>query len=231
MNESRFRCSTSVGTRIEGSTSRTSNSPISLRIRLIVAGLAASRSRRPAHSTNAGSPASAGSDARWPRGPRPSARPAGPSPHRAPRRSRPTRIRRPGGPREGGVQHERAHALGVGGREHRRHRAALERAHDRDPLRAGGVHHGDHVVHLLLERRRAPERVGQPGAAPVERDQAGEAREPAHHALERGLGPEVLDLGDPRRDPQQVDARPRPRRCRRCAGRRSSRSGPPVPWE
>ena len=46
---------TSVGTRIEGSTSRTSNSPMRSKIRAMVPGLAARRSRRPAHSMNRGS--------------------------------------------------------------------------------------------------------------------------------------------------------------------------------
>ena len=44
-----------MGTRIEGSTSRTSNSPMSSKIRRIVDGLAASRSSRPAHSRKPGS--------------------------------------------------------------------------------------------------------------------------------------------------------------------------------
>jgi hypothetical protein len=55
MKLSSVRCMTSVGTRIEGSTSRTSNSPIRSKMRLIVDGLAASRSSRPAHSRKAGS--------------------------------------------------------------------------------------------------------------------------------------------------------------------------------
>jgi hypothetical protein len=96
----------------------------------------------------------------------------------------------PGRPRERGIEDERAHALGIGGGEQRRQRAALERARDGHALRAGGVHHRQHVVHLLLERGRSPERVGQPRAAPVEGDH---------------LRPQVLDLGDPGRDPDEVD--------------------------
>ena len=55
MKLSSRRCITSVGTRIDGSTSRTSNSPIRSKMRLIVAGLAARRSSRPAHSMKSGS--------------------------------------------------------------------------------------------------------------------------------------------------------------------------------
>ncbi len=55
MKLSRSRCMTSVGTRIEGSTSRTSKAPIRSKIRRIVPGLAASRSSRPAHSMKPGS--------------------------------------------------------------------------------------------------------------------------------------------------------------------------------
>ena len=112
---------------------------------------------------------------------------------------------RPGGPREGGIENEGAHAVGVGGGEHGRHRAALERADDRDALRADGIHHGDQIVHLVLERRGAEERVREARAAPVEGDEAREARDPPHHAHERALGPEVLDLRDPGRNPHQVD--------------------------
>ncbi len=60
MNESSRRCITSVGTRIEGSTSRTSNSPIRASILRMVAGEAASRSSRPAHSMKLGSLTSLG---------------------------------------------------------------------------------------------------------------------------------------------------------------------------
>ncbi len=56
MKVSSRRCITSVGTRIEGSTSRTSNFPIRSKMRLIVPGLAARRSSRPAHSMKRGSP-------------------------------------------------------------------------------------------------------------------------------------------------------------------------------
>ena len=172
MKVSSRRCMTSVGTRIEGSTSRTSNSPIRSKMRLIVAGLAASRSSRPAHSMKSGSPAGSARRCRPP-APRPSARaPAamfalallgGPGPVVA---------GRPGGAREGRVQDQRADAVRVGGGEQRGHRPALERPGDRGALRAGGVHHGDHVVHLLLERGRAAERIGEPGATPVEGDHA-----------------------------------------------------------
>jgi hypothetical protein len=69
----------------------------------------------------------------------------------------------------------------MGGGEQRRHRPSLERAEHGGPLGARRLHHGQHVVHELLERGGADHRVGEAGAAPVEHDEAREAA----HALER----------------------------------------------
>jgi hypothetical protein len=60
------------------------------------------------------------------------------------------------------------------GREHHGHRAALQLSVEGGPVRTRRVHHGHHVVHLLLEGGRPQERVGYPGSAPVEQDQPGE---------------------------------------------------------
>ena len=60
--------------------------------------------------------------------------------------------------------------------------------------RAGGVHHRDHVVHLLLERRRARDRIRQARAAAVEHDQPRERGHPLEVPRDRRLLPVVLDL-------------------------------------
>ena len=61
---------------------------------------------------------------------------------------------------------------------------ALGEPHQRRSLGAGGVHHRPHVVHALLQRRRVGDRVREPGAAPVERDQ----RERAERVEELAAG-------------------------------------------
>ena len=185
----------------------------------------------PAHSMKPGSLALARRDGRPRPSPRPSARcsslhllvaqlgAARPSRSRAPRWR--ARRWRTGRARRSGPGCVAANSAAIGPPSSVPQIAAL--------LRAGRVHHGEHVVHLLLERRRAEERVGQAGAAPVERDHAGELGQARHDPLERRLGPEVLHLGDPGRNPDEVDRARRPRRRRRCGGHRSSRSAPRVP--
>jgi hypothetical protein len=98
--------------------------------------------------------------------------------------------------REGGVERERAHALGGRGREQHRHRAAL---HDRDQVGArgaGGVHHRAHVVDLLLERGRAVGAVRHPRAAAVVEDHPAEPAQALEEARDRRVLPQGLDGGE-----------------------------------
>ena len=110
----------------------------------------------------------------------------------------------PGAAGEGGVERQRAHPLGGRGGEQHRHRAAF---HDRDQVGAGGargVHHGAHVVDLLLERRGAARAVGHPGAAAVVEDHAAEAAQAVEEARHGGVLPERLDGGERLRDEDDV---------------------------
>jgi hypothetical protein len=100
-------------------------------------------------------------------------------------------------------QRERAHALGVRGREQAGERGALGLGQDGRALAAGRVEHGEHVVHLLLQRCRR-HAVGHAAAAAIELDQARERGQAAEHARDPRLGPQVLHLGDPRVDEQHV---------------------------
>ena len=207
------------------------SSPISSKIRRIVPGLAASRSSRPG-PLHEGRVGHAGSAPRCRRsGPRPSARAScsmccvahlgGPGPFV---------VGRPGGASEGGVEDQRArcapgsvaaNSAAIGPPSSVPQIAAR--------FGAGRVHHGEHVVHLVLERRRAEERIGQARAATVERDHARELRQPLPSraratAPPRGTRPARSTAG----------SRPgrwarRPRRRRRYGGRRSSRSAPREP--
>ena len=120
-------------------------------------------------------------------------------------------LRRPvvvGRPRRAGerrIEHQRGHLVRVRGGEGHRERSALERPEQRGALASRRLHHGQHVVDLLLERRGADHRVREARAAAVEADQAGEAAHLLHERLDRRLLAEDLELPDPRGDVDQVD--------------------------
>ena len=80
-------------------------------------------------------------------------------------------------------------AFRVGRREEHRHRPAFGDADQRRALRAGGVHHGPHVVHPLLERAD-PRALGEAHAALVEQDQPRERRQLLAEAPVAGVLPE-----------------------------------------
>ena len=218
MKVSSRRCITSVGTRIEGSTSRTSNSPIRSKMRLIVAGLAARRSRRPAHSMKlrvvhqarrhaAGHPALAPVvdelvHARLALLGAPGPLVAG----------------RPGGAREGRVEDQRARRGPDGwrrtappsGRPRACPRSRRARCRRRPSPRS--------------RRPSAPRASGRPTSGS---DRPEPRRSKRDHARERAsggpsraasdvLGPQVLDLRDPGRDPDEVERAVALRRCTRC---------------
>ena len=103
------------------------------------------------------------------------------------------------------VEDQRGHALRVGGREQDAHRPALGDPEQRRALGSGGVHDRPHVVDPLLESRRLRDRVGQPGAALVEDDQARERGEPLEEVGERGHVPEELEVGGEAEHQDEVD--------------------------
>ena len=103
------------------------------------------------------------------------------------------------------VEHQRGDALGVGGREQDAHRPALGDPEQGRPLGPGGVHDRPDVVDPLLEGRHLGDRVGQPGAALVEEDQARERAEPLEEASERRRLPLELEVGGEAEDEDQVD--------------------------
>src|SRR4051812_39905702 len=76
------------------------------------------------------------------------------------------------------------------------HRRTLRNAQDYGALRAGGVHHGADVVGSLLERGDLLDAVGEPGAALVEEDQAGERGDAVACIREPRVLPEQLDVRD-----------------------------------
>ena len=78
----------------------------------------------------------------------------------------------PGDARTGRGQEERPHAFRVRCGEHHRDLPAVGDTDDRRALRAGCVHDGEHVVHLLVDGREDTGRqsVGLPGPAFVEPD-------------------------------------------------------------
>ena len=199
------RCMISVGTLIAGSTARMSSALIVSRIGRTIPGRTEWRSKWPHQRRKPVSWASVGastfSDAPEPQ---PSiqclpwaATSAG---------GRPFGI--VGGlepPRACAVEDQADAALGVGGREQRRHRTALGRAEQDRALGADGVHHRQHVVHPLLERLRGRDRVRQPAAALVEDDQPAERGEPPQEVRGRRVLPVLLDVRQPLRHQDHVD--------------------------
>ena len=103
------------------------------------------------------------------------------------------------------VEHQGARPIGVGRREQDAHRPALGDPEERRPLGARSVHDRSHVVRPLLERLHPRDRVGQPGAALVEEDQARERAEPVEEANDRGHLPLELEVGGEAKHEHQVD--------------------------
>ena len=61
--------------------------------------------------------------------------------------------------RESAAEEQSACALGVSRREQDAHGPTLRKAEQRGALRAGRIHHGAHVVHAILQRRRGGDGV------------------------------------------------------------------------
>ena len=108
----------------------------------------------------------------------------------------------------GGVpEHERPAPLGVRRRELHRETAAVVEAEDRRLLDPGGVHHRDHVGDLgvVVGEVAGRHRIREPGAAPVEDDQATDRREAPALAGDLRDRPERLDVVHPALDLDDVD--------------------------
>ncbi len=73
------------------------------------------------------------------------------------------------------------------------------------PFAADGVEHRDRVLRLLLERVVLEDALGQPGAAAVEQDHAAELGQAFEEAAQHGCLPQLLDLGDPAWQEQDVE--------------------------
>ena len=206
-HRSPLRCSTSVGTRTDGSTLRMSISAF-ISVRATAApGLAPIR-RYVAHQLrNAAScgqrrRALVDADRSAPLVEQPPAERVALLARRAPRV---VVVAQPAG--VAADHDERLGALRVGGREERAHRSALRHAEQHGALGARGLHHRAHVVHALLERRELVDRhrIGETGAALVEEDQPRHRREPREEAREQRLVPEPFEVRDPAHDEDQVD--------------------------
>ncbi len=119
---------------------------------------------------------------------------------------RPVVVRGPGGARDRCVHDQRAHALGVIGGEQRADEAAEGVGEERRAFAARGVEHRERVVrHPARASVGCKRAVGEPGAAAVEQDQAVEDGQPLEEAAHRRRLPELLDLGDPAGQEQQVE--------------------------
>ena len=105
----------------------------------------------------------------------------------------------------GAIHHQRAGAVGPGGREQCRHCASFGAAEQDRLLRSGGSHHRLHILDPLFERWRPNGPVGQARAAFVEQDQPRERCEAAQETGIPRLVPVFFDIGDPAGNVNQVD--------------------------
>ena len=96
----------------------------------------------------------------------------------------------------GGVEDQSGDAFGTAGGEQDCHRAALGDAEHRRPIGAGGVHHRQHVVDLLVELGELGGPVGQSGSARVEPDHPGETTQPAVEVGDGRLLPHHVEVGE-----------------------------------
>ena len=114
-------------------------------------------------------------------------------------------VGRPRSPRVRRRENERRRPLRERRGEERADRAALGTAEQRCPLRAGGVHHGEDVVHHLLVGADLEDPVGEPRAAPVEDDQARERRDPVEERLVRRPPLVLLEVRHVARREDEID--------------------------
>ena len=96
-------------------------------------------------------------------------------------------------------------ALRVGGGEQDAHRPTLRQPKECGTLRARGVHHRAHVVHAVLQRRRAGNRVRKPRAALVEQDQSRERRELLEETRDARVRPLQVEVRDETRHEDEVE--------------------------
>ena len=90
------------------------------------------------------------------------------------------------------------------GGEQDRHRTTLGIADQGGPLRAGGVHHRQYVVHSGLQVGHTRGPVGHPGTALVEADQPAHAAQPVEEVGVPRIQPVVVQVGDEARHQYQV---------------------------
>jgi len=90
----------------------------------------------------------------------------------------------------------------VGSSEQEIQRAALRGSHQGRPLGAGGVHHGAHIVHALLQVRQLVDGYGVGQASPtlIEKNESTEGGETTQGSRGRRLLPQELEMGDPSMD-------------------------------
>ncbi len=126
-----------------------------------------------------------------------------------------------------GQQDECSDQVRMGGREHRRQAAALEKVSQHRLLGADCVDHGLDVIDLLLQRRRPGDAVGHPAPAPLEQDQPRERREPLEEAAQRTAAPRTARCSTGKTARARCRAAPRPPPGRRSADHRCARNEPP----
>jgi len=102
------------------------------------------------------------------------------------------------------LEHERRDLVGVGGGEHGREPEIAGSQHGR-ALAADRRQHRLEIVHLLLQRGRARDRVREPGPAPVELDQPRERGQFPETPRRSGLLPHHLQMGGGAVDRDQID--------------------------
>ena len=102
------------------------------------------------------------------------------------------------------VQHQVGDAIGICGGVHRA-KAEVAASEQRRAVEPHGVEDSREVVHLLLERRRARDRIEQAGAAAIVPQHSSERCKSFERAYGLGLLPRDLEVGGRAGDDDQVD--------------------------
>ncbi len=96
-------------------------------------------------------------------------------------------------------------ALGIGGSEEDRHRAALEVPEERGALAPDRVHDRAHVVHPRFQVRDAALPVGEARTALVQADESRERRQPLEERRVARLLPVELEVADEPGDEDEIE--------------------------
>jgi hypothetical protein len=117
----------------------------------------------------------------------------------------PREVRRPDVSRLRSKQGKRKRALRIGRCEEQTHCASVGHAEERRARRLRRFHHGPYVVHPLLQRRRAVDRIRRARAALVEDDHARERAHPLEAGMHTPVVAVSVETEEQRRNDDEIE--------------------------